>query len=71
MISYFYFLFKVEGAYAVMWFVANYLMYLNCAINPLIYGFTNARFRKAMDRTPGIACFKFGSWCCIFTMVSY
>ncbi|CAH0588909.1 unnamed protein product [Chrysodeixis includens] len=61
---------SVEGTYAVMWFVANFLMYLNCAVNPLIYGFTNARFRKAMDRTPGIACFKFGSWCCVFTLFS-
>ncbi|XP_045451234.1 ultraviolet-sensitive opsin [Melitaea cinxia] len=59
----------VEGAYEIMWFIASYLMYLNCAINPLIYGFTNVRFRRAMDRTPGIACFRFGSWCCICTMV--
>ncbi|VVC95650.1 unnamed protein product, partial [Leptidea sinapis] len=43
---------------------ANFLLYLNCAINPLIYGFTNTRFRNAMDRTPGLACFRFGYWCC-------
>ncbi|XP_026495885.2 ultraviolet-sensitive opsin [Vanessa tameamea] len=59
----------VEGSFGIMWFVASYLMYLNCAINPLIYGFTNIRFRRAMDRTPGIACFRFGSWCCICTTV--
>ncbi|KAJ0174502.1 hypothetical protein K1T71_009610 [Dendrolimus kikuchii] len=57
----------VEGNYANMWFAANYLMYMNCAINPLIYGFTNYRFRKAMDRTPGVSCFKFGNWCCIYS----
>ncbi|CAK1587154.1 unnamed protein product [Parnassius mnemosyne] len=56
---------SVDGAYSVMWFIANYLIYFNCAINPLIYGFTNIRFRRAMDRTPGIAWFKFGSWCCV------
>ncbi|XP_041982158.1 neuropeptide receptor 22 [Aricia agestis] len=55
----------VEGGYEIMWFTANYLMYVNSAINPLIYGFTNVRFRRAMDRTPGIRCFSFGSWCCI------
>ncbi|PZC78486.1 hypothetical protein B5X24_HaOG202151 [Helicoverpa armigera] len=60
----------VEGSYEIMWFSANFLMYMNCAVNPLIYGFTNARFRKAMDRTPGIACFKFGMWCCICTMLN-
>ncbi|CAG4959981.1 unnamed protein product [Parnassius apollo] len=56
---------SVDGAYSVMWFIANYLIYFNCAINPLIYGFTNTRFRRAMDRTPGVAWFNFGSWCCM------
>ncbi|XP_053610661.1 allatostatin-A receptor isoform X2 [Plodia interpunctella] len=60
---------SVEGSYDSMWFVANYLMYLNCAVNPLIYGFTNTKLRKAMDRTPGIACCKFGSWCCVCTVL--
>ncbi|CAH0725551.1 unnamed protein product, partial [Brenthis ino] len=59
----------VDGGYSVMWFVASYLMYVNCAINPLIYGFTNIRFRSAMDRTPCTACFKFSTWCCICTTV--
>ncbi|KAL4707885.1 hypothetical protein ACJJTC_010320 [Scirpophaga incertulas] len=56
---------SVVGSYDAMWFVANFLMYMNSAINPLIYGFTNFRFRKAMDRTSGIEYFKFGSWCCV------
>ncbi|CAG4991324.1 unnamed protein product [Colias eurytheme] len=60
----------VQGGYEIMWFLASYLMYLNCAINPLIYGFTNVRFRHAMDRTPGLACFRFGSWCCICTVIA-
>ncbi|CAH2044082.1 unnamed protein product, partial [Iphiclides podalirius] len=47
----------VDGAYNIMWFLANYLIYVNCAINPLIYGFTNLRFRRAMDRTSGVASF--------------
>ncbi|XP_028165730.1 neuropeptide receptor 22 [Ostrinia furnacalis] len=59
---------SVEGSYDAMWFAANYLMYTNSAINPLIYGFTNVRFRKAMDITPGVRFFKFGSWCCICTI---
>ncbi|KAG6451372.1 RYamide receptor [Manduca sexta] len=58
----------VDGSFATMWFAANFLMYLNCAANPLIYGFTNPRFRNAMDRTPGVACFKFGNWCCACSM---
>ncbi|KAI8439655.1 hypothetical protein MSG28_013361 [Choristoneura fumiferana] len=59
---------SVDGSFAVIWFVANFLMYFNSAINPLIYGFTNLRFRRAMDRTPGIACFRFGTWCCVCSM---
>ncbi|XP_068617965.1 neuropeptide FF receptor 2 [Battus philenor] len=61
----------VDGAYAVIWFLANYLIYVNCAINPLIYGFTNVRFRRAMDRTPGIAWCRFGVWCCAGVLVCY
>ncbi|XP_039756686.1 neuropeptide receptor 22 [Pararge aegeria] len=60
---------SVEGGFDILWFIASYLMYVNCAINPLIYGFTNTRFRRAMDRTPGVACFKFGTWCCACAMV--
>ncbi|CAK1555583.1 unnamed protein product [Leptosia nina] len=60
----------VEGAYEILWFVASYLMYVDCALNPLIYGFTNVRFRRAMDRTPGLSCFRFGTWCCICTLVA-
>lgn len=55
----------VNGSFDRFWFAANYLMYLDCALNPLIYGFTNERFRRAMDRTPGLSYFKFGTWCCI------
>ncbi|CAB3230690.1 unnamed protein product [Arctia plantaginis] len=58
----------VDGSFNIMWFAANYMMYLNSAVNPLIYGFTNLRFRKAMDRTRGVAWFRFGSWCCVRTM---
>ncbi|CAF4878982.1 unnamed protein product [Pieris macdunnoughi] len=60
----------VEGGYEILWFTASYLMYLNCALNPLIYGFTNVRFRRAMDRTPGLACFRFGTWCCVCCLVT-
>ncbi|XP_075980490.1 ultraviolet-sensitive opsin [Anticarsia gemmatalis] len=58
----------VKGGFEIMWFAANFLIYLNCAVNPLIYGFTNIRLRKAMDRTPGVAWFRFGSWCCVCSL---
>ncbi|GBP55645.1 Substance-K receptor [Eumeta japonica] len=54
----------VVGVFEIVWFGANFLMYFNCALNPLIYGFSNERFRRAMDRTPGISWCRFGSWCC-------
>ncbi|XP_063365345.1 red-sensitive opsin [Cydia amplana] len=60
---------SVDGIFSIIWFAGNLLMYFNSAINPLIYGFTNLRFRRAMDRTPGIACCRFGSWCCVCAML--
>lgn len=63
--------FQVDGGFDIMWFIASYLMYVNCTVNPLIYGFTNTRFRRAMDRTPGVACFKFGTWCCACITVRF
>ncbi|KAG7312068.1 hypothetical protein JYU34_001517 [Plutella xylostella] len=60
---------SVDEGYGKMWFAANCLMYIDCVVNPLIYGFTNERFRRAMDRTPGLVCFRFGSWCCVCNTV--
>lgn len=32
--------------------IANYSLYMNAAINPVIYGLTNDNFRRAYHQTP-------------------
>lgn len=43
---------QVEGCFYIVWYVSHYLLYLNAAINPIIYGLTNDNFRRAYHQTP-------------------
>lgn len=43
--------FKVNGLYYILWFVARYLIFVNAAINPVTYGLTNEKFRRALRTT--------------------
>ncbi|KAF2889715.1 hypothetical protein ILUMI_14379 [Ignelater luminosus] len=38
---------QVEGAYHTLWFASRYLIVVNAAVNPIIYGLTSEKFRKA------------------------
>ncbi|KAJ9579510.1 hypothetical protein L9F63_004829, partial [Diploptera punctata] len=51
---------KIQDAYSAMWFVSHYLITVNAALNPVIYGLTNETFRRAF-RTTMIAKFLFGA----------
>lgn len=42
---------QVEGSFSVLWYTAHYLIFLHAAVNPLIYGLTNANFRRAYAHT--------------------
>ncbi|KAK4873746.1 hypothetical protein RN001_013106 [Aquatica leii] len=44
-------LIKANGAYYILWFASRYLIFLNAAINPVIYGLTSEKFRKAFRQT--------------------
>lgn len=44
-------LLQVDGAYHTLWFVSRYLIVLNAALNPVIYGLTSEKFRKAFTAT--------------------
>lgn len=44
-------LFQVDGVYHTLWFVSKYLIFVNSALNPLIYGATNEKFRRAFKTT--------------------
>ncbi|BFG05196.1 neuropeptide FF receptor 2 [Drosophila madeirensis] len=34
----------------LFWYLSQYLMFLNAAVNPLIYGFNNENFRRAYSQ---------------------
>lgn len=44
-------IFQVDGMYHTLWFVSKFLIFVNSAVNPLIYGATNEKFRKAFKTT--------------------
>lgn len=43
---------QVDGSFSVLWYTSHYLIFLHAAVNPLIYGLTNANFRRAYAQTP-------------------
>ncbi|XP_077295430.1 neuropeptide Y receptor type 1 [Arctopsyche grandis] len=42
---------SITSTYQMLWFVSHYLIYLNCAINPMIYGFNNENYKRAFGET--------------------
>ncbi|CAD7012609.1 unnamed protein product [Ceratitis capitata] len=48
----------VNASFHIFWYISQYLMFLNAAVNPLIYGFNNDNFRRAYDQTPLCSCYK-------------
>ncbi|XP_065086014.1 neuropeptide FF receptor 2-like [Ochlerotatus camptorhynchus] len=48
---------QIGKDFLILWYVSHYLMFLNAAINPLIYGMTNDNFRKAYNKTKIWRCF--------------
>ena len=49
---------QVEGSFQVLWYISHYLIFVDCALTPLIYGVTNENFRRAFRQT------KFYRMCC-------
>ncbi|XP_065370090.1 neuropeptide FF receptor 2 [Calliphora vicina] len=48
----------VNGKFRMLWYISQYLMFLNAAVNPVIYGYKNDNFRRAYDQTPLCKCGK-------------
>ncbi|XP_055626105.1 neuropeptide FF receptor 2-like isoform X2 [Toxorhynchites rutilus septentrionalis] len=48
---------QIGRGFQILWYVSHYLMFLNAAINPIIYGLTNDNFRKAYNKTRIWRCF--------------
>lgn len=43
---------QLEGDFYLLDCISHYALYLNAAINPIIYGLTNDNFRRAYHQTP-------------------
>ncbi|XP_066996247.2 substance-K receptor-like [Anabrus simplex] len=39
---------QVDDSFRILWFASRYLIFINAAINPIIYGLTNENFRRAI-----------------------
>ncbi|XP_054737098.1 neuropeptide FF receptor 2 isoform X2 [Anastrepha obliqua] len=48
----------INNSFRIFWYISQFLMFLNSAVNPLIYGFNNDNFRRAYDQTPLCNCCK-------------
>jgi hypothetical protein len=42
---------QVEGSFQIMWYISRYLIFLNCALTPCVYGITNENYRRAFRHT--------------------
>lgn len=52
---------QIEGSFQILWYTSHYLLYLNAAVNPIIYGLTNDNFRRAYHQTP-ILPWRYRAW---------
>lgn len=51
---------QVDGMFTTLWYISRYLIFLNCALTPCVYGITNENFRKAFRRSK---CYKYLCMC--------
>lgn len=49
---------KIDGYFQILWYTSHYLIFVNCAVNPLIYGLNNENFKKAFKHTTFFPCCK-------------
>lgn len=42
----------LQGGFYLLSYVSHYCLFLNAAINPIVYGLTNDNFRRAYHQTP-------------------
>jgi hypothetical protein len=51
---------QVKGSFEVIWYISRYLIFLNCALTPCVYGITNENFRRAFRKSK---CYKYFCFC--------
>ncbi|XP_059622424.1 neuropeptide FF receptor 2 [Phlebotomus argentipes] len=48
---------QISTSFEILWYIAHYLIFVNAAVNPIIYGWKNDNFRKAFRQTPIVRIF--------------
>ncbi|XP_055703507.1 neuropeptide FF receptor 2 [Phlebotomus papatasi] len=48
---------QISNSFQVLWYASHYLIFVNAAVNPIIYGWRNDNFRKAFRQTPVLRFF--------------
>ncbi|XP_043663044.1 allatostatin-A receptor [Drosophila teissieri] len=52
---------SVSSGMQLFWYISQYLMFLNAAVNPLIYGFNNENFRRAYYQISWVRRWRFAA----------
>uniref|UniRef100_A0A7G3AA83 Putative 7 transmembrane receptor n=2 Tax=Lutzomyia longipalpis TaxID=7200 RepID=A0A7G3AA83_LUTLO len=48
---------QISTSFQILWYTSHYLIFVNAALNPVIYGWKNDNFRKAFRQTPILRVF--------------
>ncbi|GAB0090852.1 neuropeptide FF receptor 2 [Sergentomyia squamirostris] len=43
---------QISNSFQILWYTSHFLIFVNAALNPVIYGWRNDNFRKAFRQTP-------------------
>lgn len=49
---------QLDGTFYLLWYTSHYMMFVNAAVNPVIYGLMNKNFRRALSQTRFCGCFE-------------
>lgn len=47
---------QLDGSFYLLWYISHYMIFVNAAVNPVIYGLMNGNFRRAFSQTKFFCC---------------
>lgn len=42
---------QLDGSFYLLWYISHYMIFVNAAVNPVIYGLMNGNFKRAFSQT--------------------
>lgn len=42
---------QIDNFFVIFWYISHYLIFVNCALDPIIYGVTNANYKNAFKQS--------------------